>query len=328
MNQHSPRAQTRWKGETYYDQPALKYPHWDWKVSGYIAVAGTAGAAQALVTAASLRDAQLLRPARRGARLIALMGTAAGAAMLIADLKTPQRFYNMLRILRPTSPMSFGTYIFGGFGATSLMSTVNDLPATTRQRPLRLIGKAGQIGSALSGAGIATYTAALLSATSNPYWAAAPRALGVNFAGGAAAMGAAALALWERFGGRDDTARGFEKVAAAATLTHLGARIAADKRLKETGVTDTIADTAPQRRLNAETWLAAGALPLLGYAAGAVVSGRRGRGAAIAGSCAVLVGGMMMRHGMLEVGKAATERPEAGFALAQPSGEGRKDNGS
>lgn len=307
-----------WRGETYYGQQALKYPHWDWKVSGYIAVAGTAGAAQALATLGSLRDPEGLRAARRGARLMALAGSTAGAAMLIADLKTPQRFYNMLRILRPTSPMSFGTYIFGAFGGASLFSAFAEGPAVGRRHLLRWLGKAAQLVSGFSGAGVATYTAALVSATSNPYWAAAPRSLGGQFAGVAVAMGAAALALWERLGGRDATARRFEKVAAIATLAHVGASTAVNKRLKECGVSQPIEQSKPQRRLKASSLIIAGAAPLVGYALSAALGGSAGRNAAMAGSCAALAGGMLMRHGLLEAGKAAREQPESGFALAQP----------
>lgn len=323
MTRHDRHKLPDWQGETYYGQPGLKYPHWDWKVSGYIAVAGTAGAAQALAALASLRDPEGMRPARRGARLMALAGSTAGAAMLIADLKTPQRFHNMLRILRPTSPMSFGTYIFGGFGGASLLSFLAERSAMGGWNPLRLIGKAGQLASGISGAGVATYTAALVSATSNPYWAAAPRTLGAQFAGVAVAMGAAALALWERLGGRDSTARRFENVATIATLAHVSASSALNRRLEARGVSGPVAHTRRQRRLKTSSLLIAGALPLIGYAISATMGGRTGRGAAIAGSCAVLAGGVLMRHGLLEAGEAAVEHPESGFALAQPTGRRR-----
>jgi len=308
-----------WQGETYYGQPGLKYPHWDWKVSGYIAVAGTAGAAQALATLGSLRDPDGMRGARRGARLMALAGSTAGAAMLIADLKTPQRFHNMLRILRPTSPMSFGTYIFGAFSGASLLSFLAERPVMDRLNPLRWLGKTGQLASGVSGAGVASYTAALVSATSNPYWATAPRTLGAQFAGVAVAMGAAALALWERLGGRDSTACRFENVAIVATLAHVSASTAFNRQLKARGVSGPIKHTKRQRQLKTSSLFIAGALPLVGYAVSTAMGARAGRGAAIAGSCAVLAGGMLMRHGLLEAGEAAVEHPESGFALAQPT---------
>ena len=48
-------------------------------------------------------------------------GSVVGAALLIIDLHTPTRFYNMLRIFRPTSPMSIGSYVLTSFGALSAL---------------------------------------------------------------------------------------------------------------------------------------------------------------------------------------------------------------
>jgi hypothetical protein len=42
---------------------------------------------------------------------LALAGAVVGAPLLIIDLKAPGRFYNMLRIYRTSSPMSFGSFI-------------------------------------------------------------------------------------------------------------------------------------------------------------------------------------------------------------------------
>ncbi len=162
-----------YQGESYYRQPAIKAAHWDWTVSGYIFLAGMAGAAQVLATIAHRRDPARFEKLRRNARFLGTAGAAAGAGLLIADLKTPQRFYNMLRIFRPTSPMSFGSYILGAFGAFSGIGTLAEL--FPRARWLPRAGDLAQVGAAATGAGAATYTAALLSATSNPYWAAAPR---------------------------------------------------------------------------------------------------------------------------------------------------------
>lgn len=304
-----------WRGESYYGEPPLKNPHWDWTVSGYIAVAGVAGAAQALAFLGALRDREAFHSARRNANLIGLAGAAVGAALLIVDLKTPRRFYNMLRILRPTSPMSFGTYILGGFGAASAASTLAQLPALHRRPALRRLGEAAQAGAAVSGVGAATYTAALMSATSNPYWAAAPRGLGTQFATSSVAAGAAALALGERAAGQTDTAERLEDVAAVATVGHVGATLAAGRRRRETGVEPAIAGTA--RTSEAADLLVAGAAPLAAYAINRL-AGRRAPAAAVAGSLALIAGSFLMRHGVLNTGKRAASRPEAAFSLAQP----------
>ena len=303
-----------WRGESYHGQPPLKNPQWDWKVSGYIAVAGTAGAAQALAWIGSLRDRAAFRGARRNANLLGLAGTATGSALLIADLKTPRRFYNMLRILRPTSPMSFGTYILGAFGITSAAATLGDLPSARRPAARRAANVA-QAGAALSGAGAATYTAALMSATSNPYWAAGPRSLGAQFATSAVASGAAALALGERAEGRPHTAERLEAVAAVASVAHIVAGQIAKRARRHAGVEAAVEERS--RPAEATDLLLAGAAPLAGYALNRATGGRA-PAAAVAGSLALLAGSFAMRHGILNVGKTAARRPEAAFGLAQP----------
>ncbi len=304
-----------WSGESYYGQPPLKNPQWDWKVSGYIALVGGAGAAQALSFLGSLRDRAGFRQARRNANVIGLASAATGSALLIADLKTPRRFYNMLRILRPTSPMSIGTYILGLFGLSTIASALGEFPAVRRRPHLSRLADAAQAGAALSGAGAATYTAALMSATSNPYWAAAPRGLGAQFATSSVAAGAAALALGERAGGRADTAARLEDVAALACAAHVGASLLAGRRRRETGVESAVAKMA--RRSEAADLLLAGALPMAAFALNRAVRGRA-PAAAIVGSAAMIAGSFLMRNGALKTGKEAARRPDAAFGLAQP----------
>ncbi|SFH26678.1 Formate-dependent nitrite reductase, membrane component NrfD [Palleronia marisminoris] len=303
-----------WSGETYYGQPPLKNPQWDWKVSGYIAVAGTAGASQALAWIGSLRDRAAFRGVRRNANLLGLAGMATGSALLIADLKTPRRFYNMLRIVRPTSPMSFGTYILGVFGGFSSASFLANLAANPGP-VLRSAAGVVEAGAAVSGAGAATYTAALMSATSNPYWAAAPRSLGAQFATSAVASGAAALAVGERLSGRRHTAERLEAVAAVATAAHLVAGQVAKRARHRAGVEEPVEDRSS--RYETADLLLAGAAPLAGYALNRATGGRA-PGLAITGSLALIAGSFAMRHGILDAGKSAARRPEAAFSLAQP----------
>lgn len=303
-----------WSGDSYYGMAPLKNPQWDWKVSGYIAVAGTSGAAQALAWIGSLRDREGFCGARRNAGLLALAGAATGSALLIADLRTPRRFYNMLRILRPTSPMSFGTYILGAFGLSSGAAALAGRAADPGP-VLRGLEKAAGVAAAASGAGAATYTAALMSATSNPYWAAAPRALGAQFAASSVASGAAALALGERAGGRHDTAARLETVAAAATVAHHAASLAAKGARRRAGVEPAVAREA--RRDELADLVLSGAVPLAAYALRRA-AGRRAPAVAMAGSLAVIGGSFLFRHGVLNTGKTAARRPEAAFRLAQP----------
>src|SRR5690606_697040 len=97
----------------------------------YIWLAGLAGAAQLLAALVLMiapdmeTAAAVTRPARYGALTAAVIGT----ALLIADLLTPRRFLNMLRIFRGTSPMSFGSYLLVAFTAFSALCVALQLAA-------------------------------------------------------------------------------------------------------------------------------------------------------------------------------------------------------
>src|SRR5690349_3066140 len=114
-----PPIEPPWRGETYYEMAALKASPWDWKVSTYIFIAGLAGSAQIIATVADLAGGERARGIVRRGRHLALLAPLVGGPLLIADLHTPQRWYNMLRIFRRTSPMSIGTYVLSTFTLSS-----------------------------------------------------------------------------------------------------------------------------------------------------------------------------------------------------------------
>src|SRR3954453_8636143 len=89
---------------TYYDLPSVKQSFYGWKVSTYILIAGIAGSSQILATMGEFTDREGYGGVIRNGRYVALAGTVVGSVLLIVDLHTPARFYNMLRIFRPTSP--------------------------------------------------------------------------------------------------------------------------------------------------------------------------------------------------------------------------------
>ena len=346
-------------GETYYGRPVLKPSPFDWKVSLYIYLAGLSGSSQVLATVADLAGGERSRTVVRNGRHIALIVVALGPPLLIIDLHTPQRFYNMLRIFRRTSPMSIGTYVLSGFSLFSVVAAAADflaersgpgqigaklLPAPLR-RPgaARTLATAAGIPAALFGAGMSTYTAALLAATSTPLWSAAPRLLGVRFAGSAVATAAAALSLSARIDGAPESADTLDTVAAAATAVDLVASVAADREYEAEGVDGALRETK-WGAMHTVGALATGAvLPLAcyalakGQAAATPPSGRNrerdesrrrrpsrgGNGSSSAAlsvlaSLAVLAGGLMTRHSTLSAGNVSAKRPRDYFRQAQP----------
>ncbi|MCA3747991.1 MAG: polysulfide reductase NrfD [Rubrobacter sp.] len=168
---------------SYYGRPILKQPVWTWEIPWYFFAGGAAGASAPLALAASLAGNRRLE---RTARLAALAGAAASPALLISDLGRPERFYNMLRVFKPTSPMNVGTWILSGFGTAAGIAAATDLLGVFPR-----LGRAAGAAAALLGPPLATYTAVLIADTSVPVWHEARRELPLLFAASSAASAGA-----------------------------------------------------------------------------------------------------------------------------------------
>ena len=266
---------------SYYGRPAVKASPYGWKVALYTFLGGLAGAAQAIVTLADLVDERRHIPMIKAGRVIAaLTGVLAGPALLIADLHTPQRWYNMLRIFRRTSPMSIGSYVLSAFGAFSALSLFPKIERVT------------QVPAAVAGAGMASYTPALLASTATPLWSAAPRALGAEFATGAFASGAAALMLCSN-------ESSLEKAACVATLAYGASALVAEEELKKQQVDRPLKQGRTARMHKAGLGLAV-ALPLACFALNAMAGRSRGRSAL--GAAGILAGVFLSRWALFEAG--------------------------
>jgi protein NrfD len=315
---YAPPAPTPSKdGVTYYDQPQLKPSLYGWRVALYIFVAGLSGGSQMLAAAADLFGGERSRGIVRRGRTLALLAVAAGPGLLIADLHYPRRFYNMLRIFRPTAPMSIGTYVLSTFSLFSLVTAAAEYLGGNGGG-WRAAARGAQLPAVLAGAGMTTYTAALLAATSTPYWAAAPRPLAAEFAGSAIASAAAALALGERAAGEAELAQWLEAVAALASAAELAAAIRADHQRRQRGLDDSN-DPASAISPGSIAASAMVALPLGLYSAG-LLRRRRQPILAVAMSIAVLAGSLMLRRSVLLAGNesARQSRRSLRFARREP----------
>ena len=93
------------------------------------------------------------------------------------------------------------------------------------------------VPAAVAGAGLSTYTASLLSATSTPLWAAAPRSLAVRFGASSVAAGAASLSLGERC---ETTRRKLDAITLAALAAELAATLASHETYRRKGVAEAL----------------------------------------------------------------------------------------
>ena len=92
-------------------------PHvWKPFIGWYFFAGGLSGGSSLLGLAARASGNRALA---RNCSLLAFAGIAVSPPLLIADLGRPRRFLNMLRVFKPTSPMSVGTWVVSASGAPS-----------------------------------------------------------------------------------------------------------------------------------------------------------------------------------------------------------------
>jgi formate-dependent nitrite reductase membrane component NrfD len=301
----------KWDGRTYYGRPQLKpAPFNSALVGSYVFLAGLSGAAQLLATVTDLARGRAADGVVRRGRFLALLAPTFGTACLIADLHTPRRFYNMLRVFKPTSPMSFGSWMLVGFsaasGVTAAVQFVVDRVAWLGW--LRGLARLTQVPAALTGAGLGTYTASLFSATSTPLWAAAPKSLAVRYGSASMATAAAALSLGER---RSRIGRNLDALAVAALATELAATLAGEEQYRRAGMSSD----GPQVHAAGSATL----LPLGLLLTSLLFTRRRSRLLSTAASLATLAGALAMRINVMDAGNETAERPEISMRFAQPT---------
>ncbi|MEV4080806.1 NrfD/PsrC family molybdoenzyme membrane anchor subunit [Nonomuraea fuscirosea] len=132
--------------DSYYGRPVLNEPTWEAPdIGGYLFLGGLAGASSTLAAAAELTGRPRLARVSKVGALCAIGGS---FYCLIHDLGRPERFLNMLRVFKVTSPMSVGTWVLTVFGPAAGCAAASEVAARLpEERPT-----AAQIVSALTSA--------------------------------------------------------------------------------------------------------------------------------------------------------------------------------
>jgi hypothetical protein len=276
---------------SYYGRPILKEPTWSsLDIAGYFFLGGLAGAGSVLAAGAQLTGRPAMARALKTSSALAIAGS---AAALVHDLGRPGRFANMLRVVKPTSPMSVGSWLLAGYGPAAAGACASALTGR-----LPRLGTLATIGAATLGPAVATYTAVLAADTATPAWHDAHRHLPFVFAA-SAACAASGLALVASPVQEAGPAR---RTAVAACAAELAATEMMTKQLGLVGETYEQGEAGRLMR-TARILTTAGAI-------GAALLGGRSRTAAVLGGAALLAGSALTRFGVFEAGVASARDPK------------------
>jgi protein NrfD len=305
---------------TYYGLPSVKPSLWGWLVSSYIFAAGIGGSAQVIAAMADFAGHRSLIPVVRRGRYVALSASLISAPLLIIDLHTPRRWYNMLRIFRKTSPMSIGTYVLMSFGALSTALAAAQFAedrGPSPNRPIRARIKALQAPAALAGMAMSTYTGALLSSTSTPLWAAAPRRIAALFGASAMASGAATLTIaTKRDAGGGEAARALGRLSLLTSAVELALSLSLRARFREQGVDGALHATGLGAAYDIGVVALGAGLPLLHHGARELAHSKPAPKSTVVIPLIVLAGGLLLRQLLLRAGNISAGRPRDYFHFA------------
>ncbi|NLG23626.1 MAG: polysulfide reductase NrfD [Actinomycetales bacterium] len=311
---------------SYYGRGVIKPVPWRHEIPAYLFVGGVAAGSGILATGAAWTGREILR---RNSRLTAMAGVALSGALLVADLGRPERFLNMMRTMKLTSPMSVGTWILSGYAAFTGVTTASEvvrllappsrpgasdgeilghrahgaaIPAGVLGMASRVLGVAdapAALGQALFAPPLAAYTAVLLSDTVTPVWFESRRQLPFVFVGSAALASSGVqmvLTPTEQAG----PARRFALIGVVADLVGM-------HRLEE-HLTELELDEPVRTGQGGAKLRLAKVLTVAG-GVGTLCSGRS-RAVAIASGLALAAASALTRFGMVEAGIESAKDPK------------------
>ncbi len=284
----------------YYGKPIVAAHVWKDYIGWYFFTGGLAGASSLIAAVAEVAGHPSLA---RHARRAAMIGLLPSPVLLIADLGRPKRFVYMLRVLKPTSPMSVGSWLLAIYSPPAILAAgLDQFGLAPRLRRVTTVC-AGLVGPA-----IATYTGVLVADTATPAWHEARRELPVLFAASAAASAGSVTTVLSCLAGRVD--RRAARVGAVGAMTEVAVAILMKRRL---GDLDAYSTDPSARRLDTTSR----ALSIAGAAL--ITAARTRRALALLGGVAIAAGSACERLAVLRAGTASANDPGAVVRTASGS---------
>ena len=298
MKNGRPGGTTEWKGsitergttmDSYYGRPIVKEPVWNPEIPWYFFTGGVAGASSVLHGVAKLTGNERLAAS---SLYIGAAMDAISPVLLIKDLGRPERFLNMMRMFKVTSPMSVGSWIL--LASSGASNTAAALELLGILKPVKVLANAV---SFVTWPPLATYTGALVANTAIPVWSEARDELPWLFGASAAASAGAAAAIFTP----PEHAGPARRAAVAGTVVELGLMQAMEHRLGFVGEVYKQGEAGKFAKLSKACTVAGASLIAL--------KGKRSRTAAVAGSALVLAGEVALRWSVFKAGFQSARDP-------------------
>jgi hypothetical protein len=269
--------------------PVMKPPVWTWEVPLYFWFGGIAAGSSFIGLACDLAGDHRSAATARKVALAALLPC---PPLLIGDLGRPARFANMLRLVKPRSPMNMGAWALTAFGG--LVGAAIAADELKLRRTGRLLGGA----TAVVGGYLGSYTGVLLGVTAVPLWARSRAFLGPIFVATATATGASACRLTLVAAGLPDghrTRTALGTVETGAITAELVMSTVNERRLGPLG--EVLERGRAGRVFRAAKWGVRGGLALR------LLRGRGGVAVHHLASVVYLASGLAFRYAWVDAGK-------------------------
>jgi formate-dependent nitrite reductase membrane component NrfD len=316
---HHPATDPERAERSYYGIPPIKEPTWTWEVPLYFWLGGIGSGSHLISTVAQLlgwKDRAFFRASR-----YTVLGTMIlSPILLIMDLGRPERFYNMLRILKLRSPMSTGSWALTIFGVLSGLIAVAQAAqdgllgrdnALVRLIKILVPDRLLSVVALPVGLYVGLYSGILLAATSVPMWARNFLLMGPTFLSSGLSTGLSAISFILHLGdwGEKKTLEALRRTERVSLLIEGGLIAASLIRMGRWGKPLYSRKIAP---------LFLGGTVLGGIVAPfALLSGRESHSRGLLASVLALLGGLALRFAMIEGGRLSARDPQATFAFAR-----------
>jgi hypothetical protein len=178
-------------GSAYAAGPVTKAPEWHRLVVWDALFNGLSAGLFLVAGIGDLAAPEVLGPVARVAYVIAFVLLLADLACLVLDLGDPWRFHHMLRVFKPSSPMSLGVWSLTVYAPPAAAAAVLGL-VPGGGSTLDWVRRAVVVLGLAPALALAVYKGVLFSTTSQPGWQAC-RWLGGYFSGSSLALGCGEL---------------------------------------------------------------------------------------------------------------------------------------